>query len=452
MNPVRLLRSPMALMGIGLGMVVLSGFGFIPLITRSGVDESSIVALTSLYFLVNTIALGGFGGVEQEMSRAVSRERALGRPVLPVARLVLRQAAVLFLLATALIVVLSPVLVGTTLHGHWDLLAELVVGVFATCCVSAVRGALAGSERFGLYAATLFVEGLARLVPWVVLSLLHVGSAWLFGLVFVLGQVFAALVGVGALWLTGAADPRRMSSTAPASHVEGSGRMWLGVSAGLAMLVVAGLTNQAVVNLPPVVINAKLEALPGLATTIAGAITLTRLPMFAFVPLQTTLLPRLTASAARGDRRSVRTQTLRTIAVCVVLGLLGIVLLGTAGPWLLAIVVHDPVHLSNATLAALGIGTVFLMAVNVTQPALVALGRHRTVVAAALTGVAAMTATFVLPVDPVTTAVLATAAGPVAVIAVMVVVLLRATSHNHQTPTAEASTPAPAEPRERTTR
>lgn len=98
------------------------------------------------------------------------------------------------------------------------------------------------------------------------------------------------------------------------------------------MLVLAGLTNQAVVNLPPVVINAKPEALPGVATAIAGAITLTRLPMFAFVPLQTTLLPRLTAAVAQGDRREVRSQTLRTIALSTVLGLLGIVLLATAGP------------------------------------------------------------------------------------------------------------------------
>lgn len=73
------------------------------------------------------------------MSRAVSRERALGRAVLPVARLVLRQAGVLFLLVTALILVLSPVLVGEALGGHWDLLAMLVVGVFATCCACAVR-------------------------------------------------------------------------------------------------------------------------------------------------------------------------------------------------------------------------------------------------------------------------------------------------------------------------
>ncbi|WP_434451830.1 lipopolysaccharide biosynthesis protein [Lentzea sp. E54] len=451
MTPLRFLRSPMALMGIGLGMVVLSGFAFIPLITRSGVDKSAVAALASLYFLVNTIALGAFSGVEQEMSRTVSRERALGRPSWQAARLVARQALVLFGLISALVVVLSPVLVGEALGGHWVLLVELVVGVLATCCASAVRGALAGSERFGLYAATLAVEGVARVVPLVALWLLGADSAWLFGLAFVLGQAFAALVGAGVLWRTGAVDASRVAAAA-APPAESTDRKWLGLSGSLFLLVVASLTFQAVVNLPPVVIGAKLEALPEVATAIAGAVTLTRLPMFAFVPLQTTLLPRLTAAAARGDRRGVRTQTLRTIALCVTLGLLGIVLLATAGPWLLALVVAKTGSLSNGTLAALGIGTVFLMAANVMQPALVALGKHRMVLAAFLTGAAAMTVTFVLPVDPVTAAVLSTAAGPATLTIFMVVVLLRATGHDHQPAPVEAPTPAPAEPRERTTR
>jgi O-antigen/teichoic acid export membrane protein len=200
------------------------------------------------------------------------------------------------------------------------------------------------------------------------------------------------------------------------------------------------------------VINAKLLTQPELATAIAGAITLTRLPMFAFVPLQTTLLPRLSTSVARGDLRSVRTQTLRTVAVSSALGLLGIALLAVAGPELVGLFLSKPTSLTNATCAALGIGTVFIMAVNVSQPALVALGKHRTVLVASLTGVAAMTATFVLPVEPTVTAVLATSVGPAAVLAVMAVVLLRATGHNHQPPAEEAPTQTPAELRERTTR
>lgn len=449
MNLLRFLRSPMALMGLGLGMVVLSGFAFIPLITRSGVDDSGAAALASLYFLVNTIALGAFSGVEQEMSRTVSSERALGRPAWQAARLVARQALVLFGLISALIVVLSPVLVGEALRGHWELLALLVVGVLATCCASAVRGALAGSERFGLYAATLAVEGLARIVPLVALWLLGADSPWLFGLAFVLGQAFAALLGVGVLWRTGAAAAAVRRVPPPAPAAEGTGRTWLGLSSGLFLLVVASLTYQAVVNLPAVVVGAKVEA--ALATAIAGALTVTRLPMLAFVPLQTTLLPRLTATAARGDRRGVRAQTVRTVVLCVVLGLLGIVLLATAGPWMLALVAPETASLSNATLAALGIGTVFLMAANVTQPALIALGKHRMVLVAFLTGAAAMTVTFVLPVDPILAAVLATSVGPATLMIVMAVVLLRATGHN-QPPPDDASAPALAEPRERTTR
>jgi O-antigen/teichoic acid export membrane protein len=231
-----------------------------------------------------------------------------------------------------------------------------------------------------------------------------------------------------------------MPIPAPAVRIEGAGKMRLGVSAGLALLVVASLTNQAVVNLPPVVIGGKLVASPELATAIGASIMLTRLPMFAFVPLQTMLLPRLTETAAKGDRAGVRRQTVRTVAVCVVLGMLGIALLGTVGPQLLELYLGRPTELSHATMAGLGIGTLFLMTANVTQPALLALGRHRAVLTAYLSGAAAMVVAFVLPVDAVTSAVLSAAAGPIVVAIVMAITLKTATGE-----TPEPSTTATSE-------
>jgi O-antigen/teichoic acid export membrane protein len=414
----------MPLIGAGLALVVLSGIGFVALSGRSGVDASGVAALVSLYFLINTVALGVFSGVEQEMSRSVSQERAVDRPAGPVAHSVARQAVRLFLLASALVLLLSPVLVNGPFRGHWELVAELVVGLFATCCASTVRGALAGSKRFGMYAITLSVEGLSRLVPCAALWYFGADSVWSFGLAFVLGQLFAALVGVALFWVAG--DRHRMSIPPAATHVAGAGKVRLGVSAGLALLVVASLTNQAVVNLPPVVIAGKLLSSPELATAIAASIMLTRLPMFAFVPLQTMLLPRLTETAARGDRAGVRRQTVRTVLACVVLGGLGIVLLGTVGPQLLEIYLGKPSDLSRATMAGLGVGTLFLMTANVTQPALLALGKHRTVLTAYLTGAATMVVMFVLPVGAITSAVLSASGGPIAVAMVMAVALARA--------------------------
>jgi O-antigen/teichoic acid export membrane protein len=422
----------MPLIGAGLALVVLSGVGFVSLISRSGIDKSGVVALTSLYFLINTVALGVFSGVEQEMSRSVSQERAVGRPAGPVAHAVARQAVRLFLLASAVVLLLSPVLISGPFHGHWELVAELVAGLLATCCASTVRGALAGTKRFGMYAVTLSVEGLARLVPCAALWFFGAGTVWSFGLAFVLGQLFAALVGVLLFWLAG--NRRRVSIPAPATRIEGAGKVRLGVSAGLALLVVASLTNQAVVNLPPVVIAGKLLASPGLAAAIAASIMLTRLPMFAFVPLQTMLLPRLTETAARGDRAGVRRQTMRTVVACVALGGLGIAVLGTVGPQLLEIYLAGPSDLSRPTMAGLGVGTLFLMTANVTQPALLALGKHRTVLTSYLTGAAAMVVAFVLPVDAVTSAVLSASAGPIALAIVMAVALARATGETGPPP------------------
>lgn len=438
MNPLRFLRGPMPLIGAGLALVVLSGVGYIGLVARSGVDGAGVAALASLYFLVNTVALGVFSGVEQEMSRTVSQERAVGRLSVPAAHVVARQAVRLFLLASAGVLALSPVLVSGPFRGHWSLVGALIVGLFAACCASTVRGALAGSKRFGLYAASLATEGLSRLILCGALYLLKVDSAWTFGLAFVLGQFFAALVGAVLFWLAGDRDRGRLTSPGVAAPIAGAGKMRFGIASGLALLVVASLTNQAVVNLPPVVIGAKLVSSPELATAIAAAVTLTRLPMFAFVPLQTMLLPRLTETAARGDRLGMRRQTVRTVAACVVLGLLGILVLATAGPWLLGVYEGKPGGLSGATMAGLGVGTLFLMTANVTQPALLALGRHRTVLVSYLTGAAAMVVAFVLPIDPLPAAVLSASVGPITLAVVMAVALVRAT-HGTQPPSAETT-------------
>jgi len=111
-----------------------------------------------------------------------------------------------------------------------------------------------------------------------------------------------------------------------------------------------------------------------------------------------------------------------------VLGLLGIAFLGFLGPIVLPIYLSGIGGLSGATLAGLGIGTLFLMTANVTQPALIALGRHRTVLIAYLIGTAAMALAFVVPVEPTLAVVLSTAAGPIALVAVMAVAITKATA------------------------
>jgi O-antigen/teichoic acid export membrane protein len=283
---------------------------------------------------------------------------------------------------------------------------------------------------------------LSRLILCTALWLLKADSAWTFGLAFVLGQLFAALVGAVLFWFAGDRDRDRLTSPGVAAPIAGAGKMRFGIAAGLGLLVIASLTNQAVVNLPPVLVAAKLVSQPALSAAIGVALTLTRLPMFAFVPLQTMLLPRLTETATRGDRLGVRKQTMRTVAACVVLGLAGILVLATAGPWLLGVYAPKVAGLlSGATMAGLGIGTLFLMTANVTQPALLALGKHRLVLASYLTGAAAMVVAFVLPLDPVFSAVLTASVGPIALATVMAVALARAT-HGALPPTADAPAPA----------
>ncbi|WP_132119602.1 hypothetical protein [Actinocrispum wychmicini] len=423
---MRLLRSPMVLIGVGLALVLIGGFGFTSIVTRAVPDSNTVAAVTSLYFLVNTLALGVFSGVELEMSRSVSQERTLGNPIRPVAHSVARQATRLWLLAAVILLAVSPILVSGPLRGHWELAAELMLSLVAALFSAVVRGALAGSQRFGFYSATMAAEGLSRLLPCVVLYAVGVDAGWVYGLVFALGHMFSALVGVLLIWLSGLRGWHRIEPGTVLPKIGGQGAIRFGLSTALLLVVLANSANQGIVNLPPVIVNHRL--ISDTATAVGLAVMLTRLPMFAVMPLQTMLLPRLTASAARGDLGGVRKQNLRTVAVCVVLGLIGIVVLATAGPTLLSIYQGRPAELSATTMAGLGVGTLFLTAMNITQPALLALSRHRAVLVSYLSGLAAMVVAAVLPIDPIASVVLSASAGPIVASIVMAVVLFRATS------------------------
>lgn len=435
---VRFLRSPMVLIGVGLVLVLIGALGVTSIVPRAVTDSNTVAAVTSLYFLVNTVALGVFSGVELEMSRSVSQERTLGNPIGPVAHSVARQAARLLLLAAVILVAVSPILVSGPLRGHWELAAELLLSLVAAYFSAVVRGALAGSQRFGFYSATMAAEGLSRVLPSVLLFLVGVHAGWVYGLVFALGQMFSALMGVALLRLSGLRGWHRIEPGTVLPAIGGQGTMRFGLSSALLMVVLANSANQGIVNLPPVVVNARLVS--DTATAVGLAVMLTRLPIFAVNPLQTMLLPRLTASAARGDLAGVRKQNLQTVAICIVLGLVGIALLATVGPTLLSIYQGQPARLSAATMAGLGVGTLFLAAMNLTQTALLALSQHRAVLISYLTGLAAMIVAAVLPIAPIASVVLTACAGPVAASIVMAIVLRRATSPAATAPDLEITT------------
>jgi O-antigen/teichoic acid export membrane protein len=407
-------------MGGGLLVVGIAGYGFIALTghTLSAADSSVV---SSLYLMLNIIGPGVFVALEQETSRSISSQLARGGRAAPVARRAANLAAVLLVALLVVLAAVSPVLVSRALGGHWSLFVAVLLGTATSAMVYLVRGVLGGTRRFVGYSATLGLEGAARLLPSVIVALSGAPNAAAYGLLFAVGSAFGAIAGTP--WL------RRLDTADVTEPVGLAGLPEAGdtlVRMAGATLVLAGSTllSQVVANVAPIVVAARLVADPATAAAFTSAFILVRVPFFLFAPVQAMLLPTLTAAATKG-RLEVFRRTLRLILTAIAaVGVPGALLSLFVGPWAVQVLFGAHVRLSGPILGVLGVGTIGLMIAQVLQPALVALGRHRSVTTSWLLGSVVLIGLLFLPGDPIHAAVLAQLLGSVFVVGGMARALL----------------------------
>jgi O-antigen/teichoic acid export membrane protein len=447
-------RAPAA-MAAGLMLVGLSGYGYLA-VTGHSSGPSDAAALAALYFLVGLVTLGVFVGLEQETSRSVSRALAHRRDLTQVTRTAHRHTLVLLALTVAVLLAISPLLVGGPLRGDWGLFGALLVAAASAAAVYVVRGQLGGRQQFDGYAATLATEGLTRLVPCLVIYAAVGGRApWAYGLAFALALAFAALVGERWLRRTtrpGAAnavgtvdrgDAEVMGSAEVMDTSEGSDDTAdladadlpeavqvsefetpeRSAAGSLALLVTASLLTQLVANLPPLAASSRLTGNDAVAAAFGQAFVLVRIPLLLTAPVQAMMLPALTRSAAHGEREALRERFRVGLTAVAGLGIVGAALLAMIGPWALRVFFGSTETLSHELLAVLGAGTVFLMLTAILQPTLVALNRHRLVPVAWGVGAALQVVLVLMPIDPVDAAAAGSVGGPLAVVSVMAFVL-----------------------------
>lgn len=445
MNIPRLLAKPAVLLSVGLAISAVAGSGFLAILNAS-VSSADVVALSGLNFLLATISTGVMAGLEQEMTRAVSRALAVGDSPGPAIRRQVRQAA--WLIGGTLVVVsaLSPLIVDHWLGGRWYLFGELLIGLFGALASFQVRGMLSGRQDFRLYSLTLIVEGLTRLAPSILILVLGLGSAWLFGLLFALGPVFAAVSGLigprgHAAEILGVAPAERPSA---AETAESDRR----AASNLALLTGATLASQLLLNSVPLLVVARYstshdQAVLNTAAAINSAVGLTRLGILLLLPLQAPLLPRLTAAAAHGRLAEVRQRTVKLAGLCAAVGLVGVAACAVIGPWALLTIMRAHASLPGWFLAVFASGTLFMMIGYILQSALIALGRHKIVMIAWGLGALLTIPVFATGGSILATTAFAAVAGPLAAAAIMAVDAWWATS-----PRRAASSPAvlPVEP------
>lgn len=394
------LFSPPVLMAAGLGVFGLAGYLFVTLTGRTLTTEEGNHAL-AFYFLVNVVGPGIFYALEQVVSRSVSSAIASGHALRPVIRKMCTGGAALVAAVVAGLLLLSPYLLPKTLYGDWGLFLEVLATPAILAALSIVRGALAGLQRFSGYGVTLMVEGGARIAVTVLLVVAHAPSAWMFGAGFLASSLIAAFAGL--LWLRAApgGDPR-VPGTVPL------------LTKALAALAVANLLAQLLPNLAPLIVNSSLGEKSLVALVFGQAVVIARIPQLAFSPVQTMLLPALTAAVTRRDFGFVKRRITLTLGVVTALGLVYSVAFVLLGGWVLRTFMgKDPSVLSGPVMAMLAFSTVVLIGVFSVQPALVAMGHDRTVTVGWALGTAATFGVALLPGDVPTMAAAGQVIGPV---------------------------------------
>jgi len=162
------------------------------------------------------------------------------------------------------------------------------------------------------------------------------------------------------------------------------------VRRAVAPLLLGSLCAQILLNGPPVLIPALAtnEAEITRAGQFIAAFTLARVPLFLVVPLQTALLPMLTALLYSGDRAALRRVMLRIGLGLAVLGIVALVLGYFVGPLLVGLIFGDAYVLGGRDVALLAVGVAAHIGLVLVTQVLVAAVRHRLVAWAWLTGVA----------------------------------------------------------------
>jgi O-antigen/teichoic acid export membrane protein len=397
----------------GLGVLGAAGYAFVAVVGHvfhGPADAGALSALISLYMLVNIIGPGVFAALEQETSRAVSSAAARGEPLRPVAR----RAAVLALWSlaalVAVVLVAWPLVLGRVLEWRPGLFAALLVAIAGSGAVYWARGVLGGQQRFAAYARTLYVEGAVRLLPCLALLVVALEEPSAFGFAFAVGSALAALSVWPALKL-----PATEDTTSP----DGMGRSLLYLAGAIAL-------SQLLANIAPVVVTYRLPHDLVAAAVFGSTFVLARVPLFLFAPVQAVLLPQVTRAAAMGRHDELTRKLWQVLGLVAGLGALGLAGCVWLGPWAAEHLFNTAYRPSVATLALLGTATLVMMLALVVQPTLVALARQRTVTIGWIAGSIVFLVVLVMGPEPIAAALVAQLVGPLVVLAVLLVGVLRA--------------------------
>ena len=373
-------------------------FGYLAVVTRAlpSVEYGWFGAYWSLALLVG---FGAFLPLEVELAR-LGHLRGSARPLPPGT---VPTLAALTVVSVVVLLGCAPLLL-PAIGGEPVVFAALIAMCLASAAQFLLRGLLLGQGAYRTHATVMVVDAALRVALAAAVALALPGrSAAAFSWTLPIA-IALAHVPLLVLVLRRAAPAPQEEQAAPARRSE--------VARAVGQLTVGSLCGQLLLNAAPVLVTGVAAADEQLvAAQFVVCFTLVRVPLFVAVPLQSALVPGLTALQRTGDRQALRAALGRVVAGTTALCAAGAVVGLLAGPLLVSLLFSERYALPGTDLALLAAGSGLYVGLLVTSQALVAGARHLGSSVAWCAGLLAAVLVFALVPDLVTRAGLAFTVG-----------------------------------------
>jgi O-antigen/teichoic acid export membrane protein len=343
--------------GVGLIVAGLTTYAYLT-VAKAALGSSAYGPLGVLWAVIFTAGPGFFLPIEQEVSRALAARKSRQQGAGPLLRRAATLGGGLLLILLVLGLVTGPLTVAHLFSHQWLLLVGLLLGLVGYFMGHFTRGTVSGLGRFRPYAVYVGGEGVVRLAGCMVLAIVGVKTAGLYGVVLGIAPIVAAL-----LAMRGQRDVFTPGPDAPYSELSAS----LGALLGASVLA-QGLVNAGVVAVKLLATGPKEDEI--VATFFVGVVV-ARLPLFLFQAVQAALLPKLTHLATTGQEAEFRSNFRRLVAVVAGVGVIGVVGALVAGPFIVDRAFDADLARTDLVLLAAG-SAAYMLALAVAQ-ALIAL-------------------------------------------------------------------------------
>lgn len=399
-------RASVTRVGTATVLSALCGYAVLYLAARD--LEPAGFSVFAVFWGAFGLATGAAFGLLQEATREVRSARytevVAGPRTHP-----MRVAATVGVVAAAVIAASSPLWSAHVfVQSRWLSVGLLSVGLAGFCLHATLLGMLAGVNKWSEYGALMVTDAVMRVVVAATTFLL----SW-----ELVGYLWATVVGSVAWLILLIASPatraaaRLLTPGGTVTFLRGASHSI--AAAGASAILVMGF---------PVLLKATSGDLGATGGVVILAVTLTRAPLL--VPL-TAMQGNLIAHFV--DEHTHRLRALvAPAAVVTALGLLGVLLAGVFGPWLLRTAFGDDYLADGALLAWLTAAAVAIALLTLTGAATVAAALHRAYSLGWVSATVASTLLLLLPVSLQTRTVIALLCGPLVGIAVHLGALARA--------------------------